>query len=231
MSFSDAIDGLPQLISGAVETNPLLGYLVIGAVMLLENVVPPIPSEVVMPLAGFLVQQGKLELIPAVLAGLIGTVLGAWFWYGVGRLVNEEQLERWLSRHGRWLGLAPVDLARSRRWFNRHGAALVFWGRVVPGVRTLISVPAGIELMPQRAFLLWTTAGSLLWVLILTLTGSALGEGYKRVASWLEPFTQVIKVLLALAVVLGATWITIKALKNLRKQKKARAKNDNNESA
>jgi len=104
MALSEFIDALPALISQAVEANPLLGYLAIGLVMLLENVVPPIPSEVVMPLAGFLVQQGKIELVPAVLAGLVGTVLGAWFWYGIGRLVNEEQLERWLGRRGGWLG-------------------------------------------------------------------------------------------------------------------------------
>ena len=218
MPVTNWIDALPSLISEAVDTNPLLGYLAIGLVMLLENVVPPIPSEVVMPLAGFLVQQGKLELIPAVVAGLIGTVLGAWFWYGIGRLVNEENLERWLSRHGRWLGLQPQDLARSRRWFNRHGAALVFWGRVVPGVRTLISVPAGIELMPQRAFLAWTTAGSLLWVLILTVMGQALGVGYKRVAGWIEPFAHLIKVVLVLAIALVLIWIALKALNQWRQR-------------
>ncbi|MCT0223970.1 DedA family protein [Synechococcus sp. CS-1328] len=213
MSLSDAIDALPGLISQAVDTNPLLGYLVIAGVMLLENVIPPIPSEVVMPLAGFLVHQGKLQLIPAVFAGLVGTVLGAWFWYGIGRLVNEEHLERWLSRHGRWLGLQPQDLARSRRWFNRHGAAVVFWGRIIPGIRTLVSVPAGMELMPQRAFLAWTTAGSLLWVLILTLIGNLLGEGYQRVAIWLEPFAELIKLMVLMVLVAGVAWLALKAVK------------------
>lgn len=211
MNLSEAIDALPALLSRAVDTNPLLGYLAIGLVMLLENVIPPIPSEVVMPLAGFLVQQGKLQLIPAVIAGLVGTVLGAWFWYGVGRLVNEQQLEQWVSRRGRWLGLQPQALAQSRHWFNRHGVAVVFWGRIVPGIRTLVSVPAGIELMPQRSFLAWTTAGSLLWVLILTLMGQALGEGYKRVAVWIEPFAQLIKVLIVVAVAIGAVWLLLRA--------------------
>ncbi|MBM5798961.1 MAG: DedA family protein [Cyanobacteria bacterium K_Offshore_0m_m2_072] len=219
MSLSAAIDALPNLISQAVETNPLLGYLVIGVVMLLENVIPPIPSEVVMPLAGFLVHQGKLDLVPAVIAGLIGTVLGAWFWYGVGRMVNEEQLERWLQRRGRWLGIDPKALAESRRWFNRHGVAVVFWGRIIPGIRTLVSVPAGIELMPQRVFLAWTTAGSLLWVVILTVTGSALGEGYKRVAGWIEPFADGIKVVLALAVLAGVAWVVLKAIQQARRQR------------
>lgn len=217
MPLSDAIDALPTLISQAVETNPLLGYVVIAVVMLLENVIPPIPSEVVMPLAGFLVHQGKLDLIPAVFAGLVGTVLGAWFWYGIGRLVNEEQLERWLQRRGRWLGIEPKALAESRRWFNSHGVAVVFWGRIIPGIRTLVSVPAGIELMPQRVFLAWTTAGSLLWVLILTVMGSALGEGYKRIASSIEPFADGIKVIITLAVLAGLSWVALKAIQAARR--------------
>lgn len=205
--MQDFITRLPELIGSAVEANPLMGYVAIGAVMLLENVFPPIPSELVMPLGGFYVQQGKLELVPVILAGLIGTVLGAWFWYGVGRLINEQRLEHWLERHGRWIGISPNDLARSRRWFNRHGVAVVFWGRIIPGVRTLVSVPAGIEMMPQLPFLAWTTAGSLIWLLVLTLLGQGLGEGYQRVELWIEPLTRLVKVLLVLAAVLAVGWI------------------------
>lgn len=190
-----------QWILAAVEANPLIGYGVIALVMLLENVVPPIPSEVVMPLAGFLVQQGKLELVPTLLAGLIGTVLGAWFWYGVGRQINEERLEHWLRRHGRWLGLRPEDLARSRRWFQRHGVALVFWGRLIPGVRTFVSLPAGIELMPQPLFLAWTSAGSLLWILLLTLAGQALGASYGLVLQLLKPVSSLLLVAVVILLV------------------------------
>ncbi|MFM7635260.1 MAG: DedA family protein [Cyanobacteriota bacterium] len=205
--MQDFIARLPELIGSAVEANPLMGYLVIAAVMLLENVFPPIPSELVMPLGGFYVQQGKLELVPVILAGLVGTVLGAWFWYGIGRLINEQRIEHWLERHGRWIGIGPADLARSRRWFNRHGVAVVFWGRIIPGVRTLVSVPAGIELMPQLPFLAWTTAGSLIWIIVLTLLGQGLGEGYQRVELWIEPLAKLVKVLLVLAAVLAVGWI------------------------
>lgn len=183
--MTEWLEQLPQLLLSAVEAHPLLGYAAITLLMLLENVVPPIPSELVMPLAGFLVQQGKLQLVPVLLSGLIGTVLGAWFWYGIGRLINEERLEHWLRLHGRWFGLRAEDLARSRRWFNRHGAAVVFWGRVIPGVRTFVSLPAGIEMMQQSRFLAWTTAGSLLWIVMLTIAGQALGEGYHRVGYWI----------------------------------------------
>ena len=216
--MQDFINRLPELIGSAVNANPLIGYLVIGLVMLLENVFPPIPSELVMPLGGFYVQQGKLELVPVLLAGLIGTLLGAWFWYGIGRLINEERLEHWLSRHGRWIGIQPADLARSRRWFKRHGAAVVFWGRLIPGVRTLVSVPAGIELMPQLPFLAWTAAGSLIWVLILTLAGQALGEGYQRVGEWLEPVSQLIKVLVVLAAITFTAWIGARLISQHRKR-------------
>lgn len=184
-----APEQLPDLILRAVETNQLLGYGAITFVMLLENIIPPIPSEVVMPLAGFLIHEGKLQLIPVVLAGLLGTVLGAWFWYGIGRLIHVDQLEVWLSRHGRWFGLNVNDLSRSRRWFIRHGIAVVFWGRLIPGIRTLVSLPAGIELMHQPTFLLWTTAGSFLWLMVLTLLGQTLGEGYKAIATSLNPFS------------------------------------------
>lgn len=209
----ELIEKLPTLIGDAVEANPLAGYGAIFAAMFLENLFPPIPSEVIMPLGGFYVQQGKLALIPVVLAGLIGTVLGALPWYGIGRLVNEERIEGWLARHGRWIGISPQELHRSRLWFNRHGTALVFWGRLIPGIRTLISVPAGIEMMPMAPFLLWTTAGSLIWTLLLTLAGLLLGEGYSRVELWIEPVTQVVKVVLVLALLAAAVWLGLRIWK------------------
>ena len=178
MGLSDVITRLPELIGQAVEANRWLGYTAIFAAMFLENLFPPIPSELIMPLGGFYVQQGQLQLIPVVIAGLLGTVLGALPWYGIGRLINEERIEQWLARHGRWIGISPEELARSRRWFTRYGTALVFWGRLVPGIRTLISVPAGIEMMPMAPFLIWTTAGSLIWTMLLTVAGMVLGWNF-----------------------------------------------------
>ena len=145
-----------------------------------------------------------------VLAGLIGTVIGTLPWYGIGRLINEERIEHWLERHGRWIGISPADLVRSRKWFSRYGTLLVFWGRLLPGIRTLISVPAGIELMPFVPFLLWTTAGSLIWTLLLTLAGFALGEGYSNVEVWIEPVSKVIKVGLVVAAVAVAVWLGLR---------------------
>ena len=200
------------LIGDTVETNPAQGYLLIGLALLLENVIPPIPSELVMPLSGFLIQQGKLQFIPVVVAALTGTVLGAWFWYGIGRLVNEQRLEHLIGRHGRCLGLKPADLALSRRWFFRHGAAVVFWGRLVPGIRPFVSIPAGIELMPQRSFLFWTSAGSLVWILALVNAGFLLGDNYRQILVWIAPFTSLMISLLLVLIAVATIWIGARAL-------------------
>ena len=186
------VESLPRLIQAGADRHPLIGYALITLGMFLENLVPPIPAELIMPLGGFLAHKGQLQMVPVILSGLLGTVLGAWFWYGIGRLINEERLEHLIGRHGRWLGVTPVGLRQSRRWFQRHGAAVVFWGRLVPGVRTLISVPAGIELMPQPGFLAWTTAGSSILVIALALAGKTLGENYGTVVRWMEPISDLV---------------------------------------
>ena len=167
-----------------------------------------------MPLGGFYVAQGQLDFLPVVLAGLIGTVIGALPWYGIGRLVNEERLEKWLEQNGRWIGINPKELARSRKWFNRYGVSLVFWGRLVPGIRTLISVPAGVELMPMSPFLIWTTAGSLIWTLFLTITGFYLGDNYAKIEIWISPFSSIFKTIIIL--IISSAFITL-VYKTLRK--------------
>lgn len=186
------VEALPRLIQEGADRHPLLGYGLITLGMFLENLFPPIPAELIMPLGGYLAHQGQLQIGLVILSGLLGTVLGAWFWYGIGRLINEERLERLIGRHGRWLGITQDSLRLSRRWFSRHGAAVVFWGRLVPGIRTFISVPAGIELMPQPPFLAWTTAGSSILVVVLALAGKTLGENYGRVLRWVEPISGVL---------------------------------------
>tara|TARA_Y100001968_G_scaffold333731_1_gene398804 strand:+ start:311 stop:967 length:657 start_codon:yes stop_codon:yes gene_type:complete len=212
MNFQELIISLPELIGHAVAANQWLGYSAILIAMFLENLFPPIPSELIMPLGGFYVHQGQLHFLPVVLAGLLGTVLGAFPWYGIGRLVNEERLEKWLQQYGRFIGISIHDLARSRKWFNRYGFALVFWGRLIPGIRTLISVPAGIELMPLIPFIIWTTAGSLIWTLLLTFAGLFLGESYSNVEVWIEPFSKVIKVFIVFAAISALIWLIIRSI-------------------
>ncbi len=211
MNIADILLSLPDLISKAVASNQWIGYGAILIAMFLENLFPPIPSELIMPLGGFYISQGQLSFFPVIFAGLIGTVLGAFPWYGLGRLVNEEKIAIWLNKYGKWLGITPNDLYKSHSWFSRHGKSLVFWGRLIPGIRTLISVPAGIELMPLAPFIAWTTAGSFLWIIFLTISGIILGESYSAVEIWIEPFSNVIKLILVLSVSIAFAWLCIRS--------------------
>ena len=215
MDISEFISSLPLLIGNAVETNQWVGYGAILFAMFLENLIPPIPSELIMPLGGFYVSQGQLDFLPVVLAGLIGTVIGALPWYGIGRLVNEERLEQWLEKNGRWIGINPQELARSRKWFNKYGVSLVFWGRLVPGIRTLISVPAGVELMPIAPFLIWTTAGSLIWTLFLTIGGLYLGDNYAKIEVWISSFSGIFKSAIVLIISSALIILIYKSLRKL----------------
>ncbi len=204
------VEALPRLIQEGADRHPFLGYGLITVGMFLENLFPPIPAELIMPLGGFLAHKGQLQIGFVIFSGLLGTVLGAWFWYGIGRCINEERLEHLIGRHGRWLGVTSESLRQSRRWFNRHGAAVVFWGRLVPGVRTFISVPAGIELMPQVPFLGWTTAGSSILVVILALAGQSLGENYGTVLRWMEPISAVLLQVVLLSTLALALFVLLR---------------------
>lgn len=168
------------------------GYVGVFLLMLAENVVPPIPSELIMPLAGFAAARGHLSIPLVVLAGTAGSLLGALFWYVLGRRLGLERLKRLAARHGRWLTLSPDDVARADDWFGRHGGKAVFLGRLVPTVRTLISVPAGINGMPLPSFLAWSALGTLMWTALLAGAGFLLQSQYELVADYLNPASTVL---------------------------------------
>ena len=194
--FENFLTSIPDYISLAVEKNSTIAYLTICLAMFLENIIPPIPSEIIMPLGGFFVYQQKLNFYILVFWGLLGTILGSLPWYYLGRLVNEKRLSNFLDKKGKYLGISSNDLSKSKRWFDKYGVSLVFWGRLVPGIRTLISVPAGIELMSLRKFLIWTTFGSLIWVALLTYAGYLFGENYPIIATYLDQIKYVVKPIL-----------------------------------
>tara|TARA_B100000212_G_scaffold50876_1_gene32964 strand:- start:505 stop:1158 length:654 start_codon:yes stop_codon:yes gene_type:complete len=195
------ITSIPEIISESVKNNPDIAYFVICFAMFLENIIPPIPSEIIMPLGGFFVYQGNLNFYILVIFGLIGTVLGALPWYYLGKFLNERKLSNFIESKGKFLGITSKDLKRSKLWFDKYGVSLVFWGRLIPGIRTLISVPAGIELMPLRKFLVWTTLGSLIWVMLLTLSGYLFGENYKIIEQYIDNFKIFIKPLLIIILI------------------------------
>ncbi len=178
-----------EWITGLVERGSYLG---IALLMLLENVFPPIPSELIMPLAGFTAARGDLSLLGVIVAGSIGSLAGALLWYGIGRWLGLDRLKGFAARHGRWLTLSPEDLDQAQGFFTRHGGKAVLLGRLVPGVRTLISVPAGIVGMPLPSFLLWTGIGTVVWTALLAGAGYLLESQYEAVSAWLGPVSNVI---------------------------------------
>ena len=210
--FENFLTSVPDYISLAVEKNSTIAYLTICLAMFLENIIPPIPSEIIMPLGGFFVYQQKLNFFILVFWGLLGTILGSLPWYYLGRLVNEKRLSNFLEKKGKYLGISSNDLTKSKRWFEKYGVPLVFWGRLVPGIRTLISVPAGIELMPLRKFLIWTTLGSFIWVAILTYAGYLFAENYSMVENYLDQIKYVVKPFLILIFLYFFTKLIIRIL-------------------
>jgi membrane protein DedA with SNARE-associated domain/uncharacterized membrane protein YkvA (DUF1232 family) len=168
------------------------GYPGIILLMLGENIFPPIPSELIMPLAGFVAAQGQLDPVLVVLAGTLGSVLGALPWYYAGRWLGEERMCRLAARHGRWLTVDDKDLGKAIRWFERHGRVAVLIGRLVPTVRTLISLPAGMARMPLLPFLLYSSIGSLLWTAALAAAGYLLESNYRLVGDYLDRASKVI---------------------------------------
>lgn len=168
------------------------GWFAVTFLMFFENVFPPIPSELVMPLAGFSAARGDMVLWVAIVAGTVGSVAGALLWYWIGLKVGSDRLHRFADRHGRWLTIDGSDIDRATGWFQRHGGAAVFFGRMIPGVRTFISVPAGVARMPMLPFLAYSTAGSALWTAALAWLGYVLQSQYDKVSGWLDPVTWVV---------------------------------------
>lgn len=159
------------------------GSLGVGFLMLVENIFPPIPSEVVMPWAGYAVSQGDVSFLAAITAGSVGSFAGAIFWYLVARKIGRERLGRWADRHGAWLTISRRDLDRTERWFEHWGSAAVLLCRLVPGLRTLISIPAGVAEMPWARFSFFTAIGTVIWTALLAVIGWWLGDNYSDLAS------------------------------------------------
>jgi membrane protein DedA with SNARE-associated domain len=169
-----------------------LGYVGVALLTFLENVFPPIPSEVVIPLAGFVAARGDLQLGVVIAAGTVGSLAGASVWYELGRRIGEDGVRAWVDRHGKWLTLSATDVDSAQRWFKRHGNGAVLVGRLMPGVRTFVSLPAGFSGMPLGRFLLYSAIGTAAWTAALAYAGVVLQANFTRVGDYLNVVTNVL---------------------------------------
>jgi membrane protein DedA with SNARE-associated domain len=178
------------------------GYFGIFVLMVLENVVPPVPSEVIMGFGGMAVARGDMAMTPLLIVATAGTTLGNLFWYGVGRWIGYARLKPFVDRHGRWLTLRWADVEALHRFFVRHGLWVVFVFRFLPTFRTLISLPAGMTRMGLPRFLLATVAGSAIWNAVLAYAGLILGLHFEALQRYVGPLA----VAMTAAVVLAWLW-------------------------
>ncbi len=186
------------LIAAIIHKTGLLG---VALLMLVENLVPIIPSELIMPMAGFESARGAFGPVLVILAGTAGSIVGGAAWYWIGWALGLKRLNRWADHGGRWLTLTPGEITHGQAWFNRWGPVALCIGRALPAVRGFICVPAGVARMPFGRFLLWSSFGALIWTTLLTLAGYALRERYLQVERWLNPATDVVVVLLVVGYV------------------------------
>ena len=178
------------------------GYWGVAFLMLLETVFPPVPSEVIMTVAGVSAARGNMTLTGTVLAGTAGAMLGNWFWYWLAIKFGETRLHVFIDRYSRWLTLDWEEVERGERLFERHGAIIVLVARMIPTLRSLISVPAGLFRLSLGKFLLFSTIGTLGWSAALAGVGYFLGSRFGEVERWLGPVSSVI----IAAIVLGYLW-------------------------
>ncbi len=194
-------DLLSQLVQGVREVVYSFGYPGVFVLIALANLHLPIPSELVLPLAGSLVAQGRFSFF-AVLVATTGSLVGALVLYGLGRRLGEENLRRFVGRFGRLAFVYESDLDKASGWFERHGAKAVIIARLVPGVGNLISVPAGIGRMPVWRFVAYTALGSALW------NGAFVGLGWALGSQWrlVRQYAHILQYLVMVAVAGAILW-------------------------
>lgn len=176
-----------------------LGYAGVAFLVALENVFPPIPSEVVLPFAGYTAQKGDASVVGMVIAATIGSVVGAWVLYGVAAAVGPTRFHAFVVRFGRWFGVSEEDLTKAEDWFDRRSTLAVLIGRCVPLIRSLVSIPAGFRRMSPGTFTLYTVIGSAVWNVALIGAGALLGTQWQRVESYMGVFQWIV-----IAAIVGA---------------------------
>jgi len=178
-----------------------LGYFGVFVLLLIENLFPPLPSEVVAPFCGYAAARGELNIWGVIAAAVLGSMIGQLPWYYAGRVLGQRRIEALAARYGRWLTVTPHEVRRVFGWFNRYGAASVFFGRMVPAIRAVISLPAGIAAMPFGKFLAFSFAGTTIWMGGLAYAGYVLGQNYELVDEYIGPGTKIVAAVIVLTYV------------------------------
>lgn len=205
-----------QFASWAETIVDRLGYVGVAFLVAVENIFPPIPSEVVLPLAGFVAGRGDASPALMIVAATVGSVVGAWALYLIAAAIGPLRLHSFVRRYGRWVGVTELDLERAEAWFDRRAAIALSVGRCVPLVRSIVSVPAGFRQVAPVRFTVLTAAGSAVWNSVLILAGAALGDQWEEVSDWVSRFQW-----LVLAVIVGL--VAAYALHRWRRRRAAAA--------
>jgi membrane protein DedA with SNARE-associated domain len=183
------------------------GYFGVFLLIALENVFPPIPSEVILTFGGFMTTYTSLTPSAVIVFSTLGSVFGAVILYGIGYLVNVDRLEGWIDRYGRFLRLKKEDVRRADAWFDRYGYWTVLFCRMVPLIRSLISIPAGMSKMKFGQFLLFTTIGTLIWNVALVLLGAAVGGSWAEIVAFMDVYSNIAYAIIVFGVLLGFLWL------------------------
>ncbi|MGD7045167.1 DedA family protein [Jeotgalibacillus proteolyticus] len=190
------------------------GYFGIFLMIALENLFPPIPSEVILPFGGFMTTTTDLTVTGVIIASTAGSVAGAVILYGIGLLVDVERLEKIIERYGNILRVKKEDLHRADAWFDRYGVWTVFFCRMVPLIRSLISIPAGMSNMPFVLFLIFTTLGTIIWNTILVVVGAQLGDSWEEILGFMDVYSTIAYTVLGVSAVLFILWYSKKRKKH-----------------
>ncbi len=200
------IERRANLENWIIEVMNSYGYIGILLLIALENIFPPIPSEVILTFSGFLTTTSDATVIGVIIFSTIGSVVGAIVLYGIGLLLDVHRLEKIVDRWGHILRLTRKDIRKADAWFHKFGVWAVLVGRLVPLVRSLISIPAGMAHMNFGVFLLFTTIGSLIWNSILVNVGAAVGSSWSTIAGYMDTYSNVVVIILAVLFVLFVMW-------------------------
>ncbi len=180
------------------------GYIGVFLLITIENIFPPIPSEVILLFGGFMTTYSSMNVIGVIIASTLGSVLGAIILYYIGKILNKERLKKIItSKPGKLLRLKPEDIDKADEWFDSKGNKTVFFCRFVPVIRSLISIPAGMSEMPMKKFLIYTTAGSLIWNAALTIAGSIVGENWTSIVEIMDSYSHIAVIVLAIIFIIA----------------------------